>query len=60
MTHLFDIYNDSHSCKFFRACDPPRLLLDLSGFIIYVARDWTGEVVDVILGGKLYTSVILT
>jgi hypothetical protein len=47
----------------FRACDPPKLIssnvqLDLLGLIINDALNWTSEVVDVTLGGELYTSVI--
>jgi hypothetical protein len=49
----------------FRACDPPKPIssnvqLDLSSLIINDALNWTSEVVDVTLGGELFTSVILT
>jgi len=36
------------------------MLLDSSGRIIYNARDWMDEVVDVMLCSELYTSAILT
>jgi hypothetical protein len=36
------------------------MLLDLLGIIMYNALDGMGDVVDVILGGELYTSVIST
>ncbi|KAG1855973.1 hypothetical protein F4604DRAFT_1799726 [Suillus subluteus] len=35
------------------------MLLDLSGLVVYDALDWTSEVVYIILGGELYTSVML-
>jgi len=35
------------------------MLLELSGLIISDAINWTGEIVNVVLGGELYTSVTL-
>jgi hypothetical protein len=36
------------------------MLLDFSGLIVFDTYDWMGDVVEVILGGELYTSVIST
>jgi hypothetical protein len=36
------------------------MLLDLSGTIMYDVPDWMSEVVNVILGGELYNSVMST
>jgi hypothetical protein len=35
------------------------MLLDLSGRIMYNTLESTNEVVEVMLGGELYTSVVL-
>lgn len=43
-------------------CDPPRLINNvagLSGLVIKDALVWTDGVIGVVLGGELYTSVIL-
>jgi hypothetical protein len=36
------------------------MLLDLSGIIVFDTTVWADEVVNTILGGELYTSMILT
>jgi hypothetical protein len=47
----------------FRACDLLKLITNvagLSGLIACDALSWVGDIVNVILGGELYTSVTLT